>query len=387
LSSKFLDEQELFLAEMEKELGIKFEEDFEDDVLDIRNLETDKFVIPNLNIVDFSNWKELEKEWPSIDYDLFPRWRSTDIPVMITIGVLGALISNGLHDKFKPLHDEKWGRNPFSKGGHSGEDADRLHGLFHRFKHGHDIFNPQEIDWNNYFSKGDMKASLAKKVFAWLRHMLQDTFSTEGLPIPGHSFARDTIKDIVIPFLSGKTDMKQYEVYKTFFTLKMRDLTGAAFIPLAMTGYVFGTEIGNKNKFFNYRYTSLTIGALAISIMAGLMLPHKSFNYGSIAAMIPYIITLFKVNQRINQQLAERNLVLNKNHSSLINNEKLLQNAYQTINHNEGKLKTVHEYLKEMSKQSSQSIQDCMDEINHIFANQDKFLLEVEQKYRHIGGV
>lgn len=174
-----------------------------------------------------------------------------DIPVMLTVGFLGALISNGLHDKFRNMHDGEWSKNPFSGGGHSGEIADEMvNGPYlHRLKYGHDIFNPLEIKWDQYFPNGDLNASMAKKVFAWLRHMFQDTFSTEGLPIPGHSFLRDTIANEILPFLKGRLDMPHYEVYRTFFTLKMRDLTGAAFIPLAMTAYVFGTEKGNENKF------------------------------------------------------------------------------------------------------------------------------------------
>ena len=319
----------------------------------------------------------------------FQGGEAADIPVMLTIGFLGALISNGLHDKFRSFHDDTWNGKTFSHGGHAGEIADEMvEGPFlHRLKYGHDLFNPGEIRWDEYFSKGEARASIVKKVFAWLRHLLQDTCSTEGLPIPGHSYLRDAIIGEMLPFLKGKLDMTQHEVYKTFFTLKMRDLAGAAFIPLAMTAYVYGTEKGNKNKFFNYRYTSLTIGALAVSIPIGLMMPHKSFNYSSIAAMIPYVITLFKVNQRINEQLTARDSVLKKNDRSLFENELILQRSYHTLNENDQKLLIVRNNLQEISKQSAISLESCMKDINLLLKSQENYLETLEKQYGIVGGI
>ena len=68
------------------------------------------------------------------------------------------------------------------------------------------------------------------KQYLWLRHLFQDTFSSE-VALPGSSYFREIIQD------AGN-----YEIYKTFLTIKMRDISAAAFVPLSYDPVFYGTE-------------------------------------------------------------------------------------------------------------------------------------------------
>lgn len=103
--------------------------------------------------------------------------------------------------------------------------------------------------------------------------------------------------------------------------------------------------------------------------------------------MIPYVIALHKVNKRINEQLANRDAVLQINDNHLLNNEMLLDHSKETIDNNERKLLQVQNYLQEISQKTANSIESCMKEIDVIIKNQDKYLTDLEHKYGIAGGV
>jgi len=326
-------------------------------------------LVPHIPDLNMENWQQLYKEWPEMNYDLFPRWRSADIPVMVIAGAVGALISNKLFEPFVTSHDNCSNKS-FANGGHSGEIIDVVRGKLHRLKYGHDLFNPMEVSWHEYFPPNSPDIALGKTVFAWLRHLFQDTFSSEGLPLPGSSYFREIIQD------AGN-----YEIYKTFLTIKMRDISAAAFVPLAMTLYVYGTERGNKNKFFNYRYTTLTIGALAICISVGLLLQPPSFNHPALLAMIPFVVALFKVNQQVNRLLKERYAIINKNDRILQGQQQMLIEGYRQIDRDHQLLIDSFNQLKEISDRSHFLIEGAIEHCHSILAEQEDFLRDLEEKY------
>ena len=45
-------------------------------------------LVPHIPDLNMENWQQLYKEWPEMNYDLFPRWRSADIPVMVIAGAV-----------------------------------------------------------------------------------------------------------------------------------------------------------------------------------------------------------------------------------------------------------------------------------------------------------
>lgn len=336
----FINEQNEYLLDLAASLGIRI-----DQLPTMKEPDASKnsrqIQIPEFPDVDLSNWQAVSEVWPTIDYDLFPRWKAADIPVMICLGFLGGLLSYGMHDMFEALHND-WTKHSYAKGGHAAEIIDKIPGKMHRFKYGHDILNPFEVDWANYFPDG-VQAGFLKKIGAWLHHMMQDTFSTEGLPLAGSSYFREVIGKLTSG-ISAIPDMEKYQAYKTFFTVKARDISGTAFVAGAMTLYVWGTERGNDKKFFNYRYTSLTLGALLVSIVTGLCMPVKnaSFNHSAVTAMVPYLVALLKVNKHINEQLKQRDLSIANDNKVLESQRQLLDGAKASMTAFNSKLDSIY---------------------------------------------
>ena len=74
----------------------------------------------------------------------------------------------------------------------SGFDAARMHGVnpirWHRMLHGHDVLNFE--GWSAYIHQ-DGNTLLGS--LRYLKHMVADTFSAQGLPVPGSSYVREAI--------------------------------------------------------------------------------------------------------------------------------------------------------------------------------------------------
>lgn len=377
-----LKQQSNYLSVMEKELGLDCLSNIENCNFDTELFEKyNNLAIPSMPNLNFSNWKEINDEWPRIELELFPRWKSSDIPMMIIIGFLGGLISYGLHDIFEQLH-ENWGANSFENGGHAGQDIDKVRGKKHRFKYGHDILNPFEINWEHYFPNGkeNSQYNLFIKIVAWIKHLFQDTFSTEGIPIPGASYFREQI-EALFEGMSSNLDIDKYTIYKIFGTLKARDLAGTTFVASAMSIYIYGTEKGNDRKFFNYRYTSLTLGALLVNISTGLCMPEKkaSFNYSAVAAMVPYFTALMLINKKINKQIKkhrevieENNSILINNNTDLLNNDRIIKEYNDILEKNLSNMNEIYTRIKLLSNES-------YTESLVVLQNQNDWILSIEK--------
>lgn len=377
-----LKKQSHYLSMLESELKLERPLDKTECNTDIEIFKRyDDIIIPNVPNLNFSNLNEKDEEWTKIELDLFPRWRTTDIPMMIIIGFLGGLLSYGLHDVFEQLH-ETWGADPFEKGGHAGQDIDKVRGKKHRFKYGHDILNPFEVDWNNYFPKGkeSNQYSIFTKIIAWIKHLFQDTFSTEGAPLPGTSYFREQI-EVLFEGMKDDLNIDKYTIYKIFSTLKTRDLVGTVFVSSAMSIYIYGTENDNDRKFFNYRYTSLTLGALLVNISTGLCMPEKkaSMNYSGIAAMIPYFTSLMLVDRKISMQIKKHREVIERNKLIILNKDTDLINNIEVIENYNKKLENITNSMNEIYSKIKLLSNECYDESLVVLKNQNELLISIEK--------
>lgn len=268
-----------------------------------------------------------------IDDSVFANWKIADIPVMAVAGGLGTLSSVLLRDFFAGLHDD-WGRTSALGGGHSGENIDWVPGskqpggFGHRWKFGHDLLNPFEVDWNQYkdiaSQGGGFIPAWLQAPFLWLRHLLQDTFSKEGLPLPGNSLLR-LFKDL------NPANPATRELLQILGTIKMRDIAGAGITNIVMGAYVWGTEKDFKRVICtpNYRGFSLMLGANLITLLSGLLVPPPltSFNWGTIPVIGYYTFQLIKLEKEVRRRLKARDALLDKNQAAIFRNNEVLKNA------------------------------------------------------------
>lgn len=286
---------------------------------------------PVFQLHDYSIKDEINamKNLKDIEDSVFAKWLIYDIPVMVTAGGLGTLSSVFLKDFFAKLHDDKWSKKGALKGGHSGENADwvpenkQAGGFGHRWKFGHDLLYPFEIDKKQYIEIAEQSGVIIPAwlwaPFYWVRHLLQDSFSKEGLPFPGNSLLR---------FFLDPTQKSTREVLQFMGTIKLRDLAGASITNIVMGAYLWRTEKDIKRVICkpNYRAYSLMLGANLISLLSGLLIPppNTSFNWGCIPIIGYYSYHLLKLEKKVREELTKREKILNQNDNIIQKNEEFL---------------------------------------------------------------
>lgn len=257
------------------------------------------------------------KELPQLDDSALVDYQPLDLPVMAIAGIAGALTSHQLRGLFAELHDH-WGQTGTLEGGHKGEPIDRVPGrdaaggFGHRWDYGHDIANYDEVDKDYYLELADkfggpFPRKLVAYVF-WLRHLLQDSFSREGLPIPFHSLLR--------PLFEGLSVYQRRKIVQTFLTIKARDVAGTAVTNLILQAYLMATEGAAGRSVFgsNWRTLSLRAGANLVTVFVGLTFsyPLASLNWSALTTAIASGAKLYSLSRRIEKQLQARDRVLNE---------------------------------------------------------------------------
>lgn len=358
-----------------------------DPVAEVITVETLADRLPEYEIVlpDLSELATL----PDFEEDLLPNWLPADVLVMLGVGFLGAFISSSLCEKFSKMHDA-WGGRTYDKGGHSGECIDareyikKYRPRFHRLDYGHDILNPFEVDWDNYLTDGS-QASFIKKVTMWLLHLAQDSFSKQGLPLPGSSYIRRLI-GVILKGGNSWLDIQQFDLYEVAGTLKARDFVGMTAVPLLIKAYVFGTEFHNKKRFLNYRYLSLALGALVSALTFGFMMPNPSLNYPAFTVAIRYAIALWRLDRRLGKLLKERQRILDSNAGLVVADSSSLRLAADAQLEADSRLTAFWAELSSIHDMTSSAIEGLMDDIENTLRN-DAVDIAALESLLSVGGV
>jgi hypothetical protein len=225
----------------------------------------------------------------------FERMTGADIAVAFLGGFAGALASYWLKEPLEKIHNVSHGAATsdnwlIQKTGellkHGGSPMDSVRGLKHRLKYGHDILNPFEVwgDLTNAYG-GPVKGGLH-----WIRHLAADTLSCEGLPLPGSSLFRDFLLENL-----------SYDNYKTFGTIKARDLAGAGLTAAILAAYRRCRLYESNSATPNYRYFATNLLAHGTCLISGLMM--GSFNYGAVTLIGRNVIRLASYNKQLVRSL------------------------------------------------------------------------------------
>jgi len=280
------------------------------------NDEWNELVSQSDNTAQASSFDEL-CESSSVTDLAFRPLTAEDVIIALIGGFAGALSSYALVDTFNKVHGCTTNNKEGYKNGyidwygkqkekaahpvlhqlalflrHTSSAMDKLPGtttygtLNHRLKYGHDLFNPMEI-WSEMTKQygGNGKAAME-----WVRHLVADTFSKEGLPLPGHSFFRETILNAL------------GDDWSKYITIKARDVTGAALVSailFAHDGYMKHVKkVDNKQTYSRYQRNMI---AYSTCLMCGLML--GSLNYAALVLFTKNSIQLLNIDRRISRNL------------------------------------------------------------------------------------
>jgi hypothetical protein len=253
--------------------------------------------IREADLTDEFFFKELGIELKDIDpRGDFAALRPADIAVAFTAGLAGAFASAYFEEVLDKIHKvshcaEKSDNPVIQYLGkvlkHNGSPMDKMRGRKHRLKYGHDILNPFEV-WDDLAEQygGNRKALLH-----WAKHLMSDSLSKEGLPLPGSSYFRD--------FLQENFTAAQYQKY---LTVKSRDLAGASLVEGILRGYRFCEKVkGGEPIRENYRFFQTNVMAHSVCFVSGIML--GSLNYGSLALMCVYVARCLLFDRQVSRRI------------------------------------------------------------------------------------
>jgi hypothetical protein len=235
-------------------------------------------------------------------YGEFDSLTPSDICVAFIAGLSGSLASLWLETPLNYLHNvahgaettDSWLLKKIVKFlNHPASPMDKVMGLKHRLKFGHDLLNPFEV-WDSLAKQygGNIGAGLY-----FIKHLATDTLSKEGLPLPGHSLFRNFLNDHL-----------KYEDYQRYFTIKARDMAGAALVSAILAIYhSFMKNTQREASIKSYRHYLVNLFAHSVCLVSGIML--GSLNYGSAflagKATVQLVLCDIRVGKRLDEKLEE----------------------------------------------------------------------------------
>lgn len=235
-------------------------------------------------------------------FDNLDEW---DYMFCIIFGAVCALLAIASKEPLSKLHDGEYRRknNPsmfkiqkWLK--HEGQLNDKIQGLGHRVKYGHDVFNLKEIrecisDQKQLLTQaggGGLKLYSLSAVGKILKHILvADPLSKEGLPIPGHSLFREKLY-----YFSKHNN----ELYQKLFTIKTADLLGTGVLTVMCRIYKSYRGISNNQ----YKYYNINLLANSIAIVFQLLMS-QSLNIPSLVKIFIDDVRVCLLSEKIRSKL------------------------------------------------------------------------------------
>ena len=218
------------------------------------------------------------------------------------------------------------------------ENGDRAYPLFHRLLWGHDSLSVAKD--NPFYLMFKQKGFVG--IVQALRHLLADTASKQGLPLPGSSFldyekdgkttnylisiSQQISKDVI----GNKSQAEGF--YEHLFILRAADMVGTSFITLCLSVYCKIRKLDDNIRNTQIRLISYTVGFLAEAIIGMIKqsgVPYINFPMGTAAAknmvqMFYYNIKEIKqleketnrlifINDSLEKQTADTSAMLSQN--------------------------------------------------------------------------
>lgn len=262
---------------------------------------------------------------------------ATDIMMIFLAGFIGGAFSSSqkIEDIFHQIHDGASAKNP--KGflekllHHAGDEIDKggqyitrrgdspEFGL-HRLFFGHDLLS---VHSDNPLLVMAKQHGVLKGVLQLFRHLIADTFSKQGLPLPGHSFldftkANGKTGNYLVELtknLSSGTDVRHLEAFNHLFTIRMQDVVSQGLAWAIITTYIMLRGIEDKIRISQLKFCTYIISFFTNAVSGMIKtggLPY--INWVTLGLIIKEGINFFKLNyQEIRQLEAKTSEIVNKN--------------------------------------------------------------------------
>ncbi len=241
--------------------------------------------------------------------------------------------------------DKPLGVDPHKYINRQGETAN---GFFHRLLYGHDILSPSS---DNPFFLGIKQYGPFLGVVNTIRHLIADTMSKQGLPIPGHSLldSKSNGSNYIIDLCSELkkstgTNKQINEIYSHLATIRMQDIIDLGLVTALNEIYFSVRKIDDDIRKIQFRIISFSVnffGQAIYDMCKQNGIPYINFPVAS--AMIKNVVMLYvKSNQETRK--------LRKITNELINKSNNLEADYYEVSGDLVSYETAEEYIEELER-------------------------------------
>jgi len=237
---------------------------------------------------------------------------------------------------------------------------------FHRLLWGHDIFSQGED--NPFKLMINQKGSFLNGILLAFRHLIADTMSKQGLPIPGSSFldminedGKDSnyLIELSKQFSidsAGNNKMTQ-DIFSHMFTIRMQDVAGGSLVKILTEIYFKVRKIDDKLRKAQITFMSYAIDFFGQALIGAIKqngVPYVNIPVGS-AMMVSFVKFIYLDNKEINQLTKETNRLIEVNddivliyelHNDLLNHNVSEEDFINELNNCEGNMDILIDFLK-----------------------------------------
>jgi hypothetical protein len=284
----------------------------------------------------------------------------SDISTMVIVGLIGAVITNSeaLKHFLDDIHSDSSLSTPNTLLGnvlhHKGDAIDHVTRketfapYLHRLFGGHDILSFKGENPINLLTK---QYGIMGGIIQAIRHLASDTFSKEGLTLPGSSFLDFTREGKISNHLaewaqysSQGTKLTPVEAYSELFTIRMQDIGATTVTIILVKLYEKIAKIESKIAICQLKIIALLTNIVVSAVWGAVKhggVPKISIP--TIAALIKEVVAFFVLNYK---ELAE----LENKTSVLIQKGDILQAEVYATGRDLYSYDDSFEYIKELER-------------------------------------
>lgn len=347
---------------------------------EIYNFFYNQYIIQVNNHLNYNTNDYLE--YINFDLTIESNLDAYDLILSIIFGILGACIStndsiNEFCDKIhtNASNSSKNISTPDKLIGyllnHNGDNMDQINGTFinrnnqiadigfHRLLFGHD---PLHFSEDNPFKLMFEQKGL-KGILQAFRHLIADTFSKQGLPLPGHAYLDYTengklsniLRDLTMEFSNNNRPVA-IKNFNHLFTIRAQDIASQGFVSATASAYFKFRNINDDIRKIQYRLISYSVNFFShAAIGASRQNGVPYINWIAFVATLKELIKLFTHSNKLTKELEEKtNEIIFKND---ILNQQIFENGYNLKSYNNS-----IDYFKEIHKS-----QESFDEFSDFF--------------------
>lgn len=228
----------------------------------------------------------------------------------------------------------------------------------HRIFWGHDIFS---FGKDNPFYLSIKQYGVGKGIIQAFRHLVADTCSKQGLPLPFHSLfdyskANGNVGNLLLDFcqkysqeiFGRKQPGGNNEVFNHLFSVHMQDVGSQGLVAALAIAYFKARGIDDQDRRTQFRIICYSINFYGACIIGTCKTGIPYINWPSLAMVIKQVYKLIRINSKDIKQLQRLT-------ESLVNNGVILEQEVNKITNDIGIYISYDDYVNAYKKEQKET--------------------------------